>query len=75
MLKIYTKTVCPKCMLVKSELDRKKIPYESINIDTDDKAKALLVENNFMAVPVVDFDGELVVDYGEIMENIEKISA
>ena len=38
-MKLYTKTICPKCLLVKSELQRAGLEADIINIDEDEQAK------------------------------------
>lgn len=52
---LYTKTVCPKCMLVKSELNVAGLEgkYEIINIDKDEQAKEKIINAGFMSVPIL----------------------
>lgn len=73
-MKLYTKTVCPKCMFVKNQLDQKDVEYEVINIDTDTDASEVLRESNIMAVPVLEFDGKLLSKMEDINEAISKIN-
>ena len=37
-MKLYTKTICPKCLWVKSELSQVGLEAELINIDHDQQA-------------------------------------
>lgn len=73
-MKLYTKTVCPKCMFVKNQLDQKNVEYEVVNIDTETKAADVLRDSNIMAVPVLELDGKLLNKMEDINEAISKIS-
>lgn len=73
MIKLYTKTVCPKCMLVKSTLSGEGIEFEAINIDENEEAKNKVVEAGFMAVPILEVNGELIGDFGEIQNAISEL--
>jgi len=46
-MKLYTKTICPKCLWVKSELQRVGIEAEIVNIDHDEKAKQTIIDAGF----------------------------
>jgi glutaredoxin 3 len=43
-VKVYTKRSCPFCVRAKALLDRKGVPYEEIDVETDDALRAWLVE-------------------------------
>lgn len=70
-MNIYTKTVCPKCMLLKSMLDSQGVGFTTINIDNDEEGKSKLVEQGIMAVPALEIEG---VFYTEISEMNKIIS-
>lgn len=74
-MKLYTKTVCPKCMLVKSELTVAGLAgqFETINIDTDEAAKEKIVSAGYMTVPILEIDGELLHDFHDINNAIMKL--
>ncbi|KGR92337.1 glutaredoxin [Ureibacillus massiliensis 4400831 = CIP 108448 = CCUG 49529] len=72
-MKLYTKTICPKCMYVKSEFQRAGIHVEIINIDHDEKAKQKIVQAGFLTVPVLDYNGQLIGDVKEIVSTIELV--
>lgn len=74
MIKLYTKSVCPKCMLIKATLDNAGVEYETINIEENEEAKNKVVEAGFMAVPVMETDGELIGTLPEMQEVISKIA-
>lgn len=74
-MKLYTKTVCPKCILVKNALQRNNLEAEVINIDQNEEAKEYLLSKGFMGLPVLDMgDGVLLLnDVPEIMDKIEEL--
>lgn len=69
-MKLYTKTVCPKCMWVKSEIQRAELDVTEINIDKDEEGLKTVKDAGFLAVPVLEIDGELIGDINDIMERI-----
>lgn len=52
-MKLFTKTICPKCMLVKTILESEDIDYEAVNIDKDDASREVLLEQGISSVPVI----------------------
>ena len=74
-MKLYTKTVCPKCMLVKSELTVAGLvdQVETINIDHDELAKEHIMNAGFMSVPILEIDGELLHDFHDINAAITRL--
>ena len=70
-MKLYTKTICPKCIGVKAEFENKQVPVELINIDHDEAAKQKLLEHNILTVPVLEVNGQLVSDLNTIYATIE----
>lgn len=73
-MKLYTKTICPKCLWVKSELQRAGIEADIINIDLDEKAKQTIIEEGFFSVPVLEFNGKFFGDVKEVISQIELIA-
>ncbi|KGR75630.1 glutaredoxin family protein [Ureibacillus sinduriensis] len=73
-MKLYTKTICPKCMWVKSELQRAGLEVELINIDQDEHAKQTIIDAGFFTVPVLEFEGRLIGDVQEIVSQIELVA-
>ena len=43
-MKLYTKTICPKCLWVKSELQRAGLEVEIINIEQNEQAKQTIIK-------------------------------
>ena len=77
MMKLYTKTVCPKCMLIKSELNVAGLEgqFETINIDQDHLAKEKIINAGFMTVPILEVGDKLIHDFAEMNEYINKLVA
>lgn len=71
LMKLYTKTVCPKCLWIKSELIRAGIAFETINIDHDERAKEKILDAGFLTVPVIEMDGLFSGNLNDIMSKIE----
>ncbi|MCD8502517.1 MAG: glutaredoxin [Bacillaceae bacterium] len=73
-MKLYTKTICPKCLWVKSELQRAGLEADIINIDQDEQARQTIIDAGFLSVPIIEFEGKLIGDVKEIVSKIELIS-
>lgn len=69
-IKLYSKTICGKCMFVKSQLVGKGIEYKEINLDHDEKEAVKLRDMGLMTAPVLQVDDEYLVS-GKIMEFLE----
>ncbi|MCI3921136.1 glutaredoxin [Paenibacillus sp. TRM 82003] len=74
MMKLYTKTVCPKCMWIKSEMQRSNIEAEIINIDHNEEARDRLLEAGVMSVPVLEVNGTFIFDTNEMIKLLEQPS-
>jgi glutaredoxin-like protein NrdH len=73
-MKLYTKTICPKCLWVKSELQRVGLETTIINIDHDEQAKQRIIDAGFLSVPVLECEGTFTGDVKEIISRIELIA-
>lgn len=73
-MKLYTKTICPKCLWVKSELQHAGLEADIINIDQDEQAKQTLIEAGFLSVPVLEFEGKYYGDVKAVISQIELIT-
>jgi len=74
-MKLYTKTVCPKCMWIKSELQRAGLEANIVNVDHDEAAKERLLEAGVMSVPVLEVEGRFILDPEEMMKQMELLNA
>lgn len=63
MIKVYSKTVCPQCRMVKKFLEDKGVPFEDINVEKNEEAKTYLQSLGFQTVPVTVSGDEIVVGF------------
>lgn len=75
IMKLYTKTICPKCLWVKAEIERAGLQAEIINIDKDADALALLQQKGYMSVPVLEVDGSWYHDQKEMVQAVQLMHA
>lgn len=73
-MKLYTKSVCPKCMVIKSELANRGIMFDVLNIEQNESARNKVIDAGFMSVPILEVDGELIGSLPAIMEKLEELS-
>ena len=73
-MKLYTKTICPKCLLVKSELSQVGLEAELINIDHDEQAMLIITAAGFSSVPILEINGEFIGDVPTILNTIEQFA-
>lgn len=60
-VQVYVTTYCPYCMRAKALLDKREIPYESIDVGGDDeKRKWLLDVTGRRTVPQIFIDGKAI---------------
>ena len=57
MVKIYTTDTCPRCKVLKTKMDAKRIPYESIT-DVDEIQRL-----GIMSVPYMQVDDGKLMDF------------
>ena len=70
-VKIYSTPACPFCIMTKKFLKENNIDFEDIDVSTDQaKAQEMVQKSGQMAVPVIDFDGEIIVGFDK--EKIRK---
>jgi len=61
---IYSTRTCAFCHAVKKYLDSLKVSYEEVKVDeVPDGAEQLIEKSGQLGVPVVDFDGQIVVGF------------
>ena len=67
--RIYTTKTCPYCNAAKALLSSKGIKYEEIDLTQDPEERARVAgEFNWMTVPLILKDGELVGGFSELEE-------
>ncbi|HZG77092.1 MAG TPA: glutaredoxin domain-containing protein [Paenibacillus sp.] len=72
-MKLYTRTVCPKCMWIKSEIARSDLAVEIVNIDHDEAARERLAEAGVASVPVLEAENAYIADPNEMMKQLERL--
>ena len=75
-MKLYTKDICPKCMLVKFSLENAGVldKVEIINLDEHPEVREELKTNekskNYTSLPILEKDGEFIVDQAQIISTV-----
>ena len=58
MITVYSKPNCMQCEFSKKYLNDKGVEFKDINVFEDDEALAMLRDQGFSQMPVVDVNGE-----------------
>jgi glutaredoxin-like YruB-family protein len=71
-VKIYSTPMCPWCEQAKSFFTSLNIPFEEIDVSTDEKAAQLMVEKSDQTgVPVIEIDDKVIVGFDKpLLEEI-----
>lgn len=71
-MKLYTQTVCPKCMLVKNvvKMAGKEDEVEYVNLDEHENIREELKVKGFQSLPILEVNGDYVIDQSEIVSII-----
>lgn len=64
MLTLYSKNNCGYCLQAKALLKNNDIPFEEVNIDTDDVAREFVINEGHRTMPQIYREGALFVDGG-----------
>ena len=67
-VKIYTKNNCNWCLVLKALLQRKKVKYEEINLETDEQIAAFREELNVTTVPQLVDNGKLIGGFMDVLK-------
>jgi len=73
MIKMYTKTVCPKCMVAKAFFTNNDVDFEVVNLDEDLESAEKLRKLNFMGVPIVEHEGKYYTNTAEFQELVDSL--
>ena len=61
---VYTTNTCPYCKMAKEFLAKHNVKFQEINVEENpDMAEELLEKSGAMAVPVIDFNGTIIVGF------------
>lgn len=64
MIKIYTTSSCPYCVMAKDYLKSKNIAYEEANVSNDPIARQEMIDKSGqMGVPVLDINGNIIIGF------------
>jgi len=70
MIKVYSTPTCPYCQMAKQYLTENNIPFEDIDVSTDQAAaQEMINKSGQLGVPVLDIDGTIIIGF-----NKQKIS-
>src|ERR687886_303068 len=72
MLTLYDAARCPYCARVRIVLAEKRVEYEVVAIDLDDRPDWLYEKNPLGKVPVLEEDGWVLPESAVIMEYLEE---
>ena len=70
MIKLYQFATCPFCEKVRQKLAQLNLPYEKVEVDRANKPKIVLDLGG--TVPVIDDDGMIMNESGEIVKYLEE---
>jgi len=61
---VYATPSCPWCHKAKDWLKENKVKFTDIDVSTDQKAAAVMVEKSGQnGVPVIDIDGQIIIGF------------
>lgn len=65
-IKVYSTPTCPWCVLAKKYFSDKNIPFENIDVSTDQaKAEEMVKISGQMGVPVIKIGNEVIVGFDQ----------
>jgi glutathione S-transferase len=68
---LYTGEYCPYCRRVKKELERLRLPYETINADVDGRKEVIRLSGQ-RAIPILTISDEVLVDSSHIIRELRR---
>lgn len=78
MIIVYSKPRCEHCNIAKAWLTKYSIPFHTIDINEDEKAKAFVIEQGHRTVPQIYWDDQLLVEGGAaglVSMSLEELAA
>lgn len=70
-IKLYTGSYCPYCRIVKKELDRLDLDYESVDADSDGRSTVIGLSGQ-RAIPILTIGDDVLVDSSNIVRELRK---
>ncbi|TRZ83873.1 NrdH-redoxin [bacterium] len=63
---VYSTPTCPYCVVAKNFLKEHSIEFEAKDVAIDEKAREEMIKKTGqMGVPVIDIDGEIIINFDE----------
>lgn len=73
-VKVYSTNTCPYCDMAKKYLSQKGVAYTDVNVGIDrNAAQEMIKKSGQMGVPVIDYDGTIIVGFNR--QAIDKLIA
>lgn len=63
LLTVYGSGICPRCNAVKEYLESKKVPFNYVNVTTDDEAMDLLTLMGHQTLPVLRIGDKYITEF------------
>ena len=70
-IKLHTGNYCPYCRVVKKELERLRLDYESVDADLDGRDEVIRLSGQ-RAIPILTIDDEVLVDSSLIIKELRR---
>jgi glutaredoxin 3 len=70
-IRLFTGAYCPYCRMVKRELERLELNYESVNADADGREQVICLSGQ-RAIPILTIDDEVFVDSSHIVRELRR---
>ena len=65
-IKVYSTPTCPYCIRAKSYLKEHNIPFENIDISSDENGLTEMIKiSGQMGVPVILIDGDMIIGFDQ----------
>jgi glutaredoxin 3 len=65
-IKVYSTPTCPYCIRVKNYLKEHDVPFENIDVSSDEKGLGEMIKiSGQMGVPVISIDGDTIVGFDQ----------
>ncbi len=65
-IKVYSTPTCPYCIRAKNYLKEHNIPFENIDVSSDEKGLAEMIKiSGQMGVPVILIDGDMIIGFDQ----------
>ena len=65
-IKVYSTPTCPYCIRAKNYLKEHNIPFENIDVSSDEKGLAEMIKiSGQMGVPVILIDADMIVGFDQ----------